>query len=320
MFSGVALSKELGEYVSEFTHNRSWNFVGNPYPCYFDIRYMDFKSPITLWNGRGYTALSPEDDDYILRPMQAFFVQKPVGVDAINFLPEGRQMDASIRTRAIALRSLSSSSRTIYNLTFGNDEYKDKTRIVINPDMSMGYDITRDAAKFMSEEQETPQLYSLDASAAQYAINERPLGNGVVSLGVYIGKAGLHTFALELDQERNAKVILTDKLAGKQIRLDVEDYSFTGTPGSYDDRFEIGFYDLITGLEEGIQQRAVQVFSGNGQIHIIAEAGQEITICNAIGQVQKILSATGTSTDIRVEPGFYIVKVASESFKIMVTK
>ena len=32
---------KLDKIFSEFAHNRSWNFIGNPYPCFFDSRYMD---------------------------------------------------------------------------------------------------------------------------------------------------------------------------------------------------------------------------------------------------------------------------------------
>ena len=97
LFSGNALKRTLNEYASEFAHNASWNFIGNPYPCFYDIYYMDYISPITIWDTRNrtYTAVSTEDDSYILSPMQAFFIQKPVEMKEISFSAEGRQLNAS---------------------------------------------------------------------------------------------------------------------------------------------------------------------------------------------------------------------------------
>ena len=320
LFSGNALSRELGEYISEFAHNRSWNFVGNPYPCYFDIRYMNYTAPVTVWNGRGYMAISPEDDNYILKPMQAFFVQKPVGMDAITFLPEGRQMDTSIRARMAVRTAAVESNRTIYNLALASSEYTDNTRIVVNPAMSMGYDMARDAAKFMSDDKEVPQLFSLDASSMRYAINERPVGTGIIPLGVYIGKAGSYTFSLGENMEQCGEVLLIDKQAKQEVRLKRENYTFVADAGTYDSRFEIRLDVTSTGVETGEMISATTVKGGNQQIEITTEKGNLITVYGTTGQKQTKLIATESSVTIPSVPGFYVVMVNGESFKTVVTK
>jgi hypothetical protein len=38
----------LEKHNAEFAHNRSWNFIGNPYPCYYDINYMESTAPIII--------------------------------------------------------------------------------------------------------------------------------------------------------------------------------------------------------------------------------------------------------------------------------
>lgn len=320
IFSGDALSKKLGDYVSEFAHNRSWNFVGNPYPCYFDIRFMDFTAPITVWNGRGYTALSPEDDKYILKPMQAFFVQKPVDVDVITFLPEGRQMDATVRA-PIALCSVEKrSERIIYNLIFGNDEYKDKTRIVVNAGMTVGYDMTCDAAKFMSDDKQVPQLFSIDASSIRYAINERPIEDGIIPLGVYVGKAGSYSFSLGEIMEQCGEVLLIDKLTKREVRLDQENYTLDIDAGNYEDRFEIHLDNTTTGINKGKLNYGIDVKGGNQHIEVISRIGNPIVVYNAAGQEQMKTIAMETSVVIPLAPGFYIVMVNGESFKTIVTK
>ena len=67
----------LEEHLAEFEHNRSWNLIGNPYPSYFDTRFLDFGAPFMVWNSnnQNYEAYSPVDDSYILAPAEAFFVQ-----------------------------------------------------------------------------------------------------------------------------------------------------------------------------------------------------------------------------------------------------
>ncbi len=107
---------------------------------------MDYTSPITIWDTRNrtYTAVSTEDDNYILSPMQAFFIQKPVEMKEISFSAEGRQLDATVRQRTTN-RSAISSDRTVFNFALNDGIYTDRTRIVINPEASMDYEMSRDA-------------------------------------------------------------------------------------------------------------------------------------------------------------------------------
>ena len=114
----------LNEYESEFAHNRSWNLIGNPYPCYYDTRFMDFEAPITVWNMRSstYEAYSPSDDSYILCPGEAFFVQRPVANGNIVFSKDGRQTNRDVRALESNARanivSRNTATRTIINLLY----------------------------------------------------------------------------------------------------------------------------------------------------------------------------------------------------------
>lgn len=95
IFRSEAVTTPLVQYPAVESANAGWNFVGNPYPCYYDIYHMDFAAPITVWSisNRTYSAYSAADDEFVLMPSQAFFVQKPELVDAITFQPAGRQTD-----------------------------------------------------------------------------------------------------------------------------------------------------------------------------------------------------------------------------------
>jgi len=91
----------------------------------------------------------------------AFFIQKPVEMKEISFSAEGRQLNATVRQRTTT-RSTVSPNRTVFNFTLNDDTYTDRTRVVINPEASMDYEMSRDAAKFMSDDKDVPQLFTLD--------------------------------------------------------------------------------------------------------------------------------------------------------------
>ena len=322
LFSGNTLTQALNEYASEFTHNASWNFLGNPYPCYFDIYYLDYTAPLTLWDtqNRTYTAVTPSDDDYILSPMQAFFIQKPVGTEAISFTAEGRQMDTAIRQRATT-RSAVSPDRTVFNFTLSDGQSTDRTRVVINPEASMDYEMSCDAAKFMSDDQTVPQIFTLDNQGKYYAINERPLNDGLVSVGFYAGAKGNYTLSLADASATADEVTLIDKQTGSQTRLDQESYTFTTEAGLYSERFELRLKTrTMTGLEEHENAKSARVWAEAGQIVIIAQPGSEMMACNINGQVIARQTLTQGNTTLSVVPGVYVVNIGKETFKIMVNK
>jgi len=224
LFRTGDVSRTLTVNEATTTANRSWNYVGNPYPCYYDIYYMDFTAPITVWTGSTYKAYSVADDEFALRPMQSFFVQKPDAVDAIVFHKEGRQHTTDIVHNAAApARAAATTNRYVFNLAIANDEHQDETRVVINDEASMDYEVERDAAKFMSMDASVPQLLTLDNEGNSYAINERPIANGQVRLGYYAGEEGFYTIrALRADGE----VSLYDAEQDKTIDITSEDYTF----------------------------------------------------------------------------------------------
>ena len=80
----------------------------------------------------------------------------------------------------------------------------------------------------------------------EYAINERPLDNGKVLLGMTLGSNS--PCSLSLANAVTGSVWLTDNLRGITVRLDADDYTFTAQPGTVNDRFVLSFSDEATGI------------------------------------------------------------------------
>ena len=313
----------LDEYQSEFSHNRSWNLIGNPYPCFYDTRAMDFTAPITVWDpfNSTYYAYSPVDDEYILSPTEAFFVQRPVDTESITFAADGRQTDRVVRNRATQAKAYTRSAnmRQVFNLTLSDGEMSDRTRFVINPDAACDYEMATDANKFMSSDARAAQLYTIEGSV-QFAINERPMSNGVITLGAYFGSKGSYTIALDTKAE-GISVILVDKMTGTEIDLMEGNYTFTAEAGVADNRFEVRMRaDEENGDTTGMESLSgkISVKVAAGQITVTAPCEADIEVYNAKGQ--RIATATAASATFKVAQGVYVVKVQDAVHKVSVTR
>ena len=261
----------LEEHLAEFEHNRSWNLIGNPYPSYFDTRFLDFGAPFMVWNSnnQNYEAYSPVDDSYILAPAEAFFVQRPVDQESITFLKDGRQTDRYARTlveeepasapqrirAAYDSNSHTAAQRTVFNITLAKDgQQADRTRVVINEAATMQYDLSRDAAKFTGTEPAVSQIFTING-ATRYAINERPLNNGQALLGLHFGTDG--TYTIGLSNQPDGQVTLEDRLTGTKLQLNgTAGYSFTAKAGDSTDRFVLHFDAVATGINAATTNEA----------------------------------------------------------------
>lgn len=235
--------KTLDVNDSENASNKGWNLVGNPWQCFYNTHMLNFTGPITVWNTRNktYSAYSITDDDYALRPNEAFFVQCPnEEYNTIGFPTQGRQLNAIIESQnAVKGEMTATNRRQIINLAISNGEVEDQTRVVLNEQASLSYETTCDASKFMSMDASVPQLYTMDAQGIQYAINERPLAEGNINLGFYAAQTGKLTIsALRCDAEQ---VFLTDHLTGETIEITYNGYSFEAQAGSDNSRFTMTF-------------------------------------------------------------------------------
>ncbi|MBQ2979151.1 MAG: leucine-rich repeat protein [Bacteroidaceae bacterium] len=285
----------LHTYNSEFTHNRSWNLVGNPYPAFFDIAALEHNGIITVWEDWAYKAYSVLDDEYLLHPYESFFVQCPDDATSMTFGAEGRahsyNTDNTNREYIARRHTPVATQREVYNFTLGRDGIFDKTRLVINEEAKMEYEIACDAGKFMSDN--APQQLYIINNGVRYAIDERPQEEGFVSLGMTFAEAGEYTLGLRT-AVHTQEVLLIDNMTGKQVNLVDGDYTFTTSAGTFDSRFTIavdGVLTSITNLERDLT---------NGDYTIYDLSGRKLS---------------------KVEhSGIYIVQKGEVSRKVFVTK
>lgn len=294
-FTGDDISISLASYISNNVDDASWNFVGNPYPSYYPVHDMDYTAPVTVWNFENHTyeAISPVDDDYILHPFQGFFVQKPTGTNVLKFSSNKRltylQAYGQPESAAAPMRrahQMSTAKRVVLNLFVSDGENSDRTRVVLNDEAQMEYELDCDAAKFISSEAAI-QLYSLH-KGVKYAINERPQNNSEVELGYQAVRDGNYTI-----HTTSADVCLYDKVTGIKTRLDSKGYSFSTKAGSYNDRFVLIYEGVASGINsiaadedaEGIYYDASGIAVGSCKENL--PAGTYIRKAN--GQSEKVI-------------------------------
>lgn len=276
MLRTTEFNKTLAVNASETASNRGWNLVGNPYQCFYNNHCLNFTAPITVWTGNTYAAYSLTDDDYAIKPNEAFFVQCPnEEYTTLGFPLQGRQVTSTIESQNAARRMAPQvSERMLIDVELSDSEQSDKTRFVVNPKAAMGYEINRDASKFMSMDASVPQIYTIE-DGEPMAINERPLGEGVVQMGIVIPQDGEYTITAPRNQFPS--IVLVDNETGMETLLnDGAAYTFSASSGTYENRFmmRIGS-SVITGVKfvAVSPQQTDQVYNLQGQRIAIPQKG-----------------------------------------------
>ena len=242
IFRSQAVTTPLSEYSSDDANARNWNLVGNPYACFYDIYRMDYTAPLTVWNSDNstYNAYSIADDDFALHPMEAFFVQKPDGVEAITFQPEGRQITSTIdHSAGVKAMAGKAASRRFIELELSNGITDDHTRLVVNPQAQETFDANNDASKMMSTDI-TAQIFSVQGDEA-YAIKESPFAAGQAEIGMWFPADGQYVVNIT---RADVKVELMDN--GAVVPMP---YTFTADEGFCEGRFVLRITTDPTAIE-----------------------------------------------------------------------
>lgn len=276
--------------------NTGWNMVGNPWQTYYNIHNMNYTAPFAVRGSSSYTTYSPDDDDVALAPFQAIFVQCPSGVEVIEFPANGRQMTNEV-TSANPANTRAMQGRQLFDIQIASGELKDKTRLVVNDNALMDYEIGRDASKLFVEDSPAAQIYSLGADGTQYAINERPADKGTLKLGVLFAADGEHTFSAIRNEV--GQVILIDHETGIKTDLQQNSYSFSAMAGTCDARFSLSFGSIGgNGDTTGIN-----TLTGNDAVE------KEVYTLDGV--------KVGNST-IGLQKGIYVVRQGQKTQKVII--
>ena len=303
---------ELVAHASENLNDASWNLMGNPYLSYYDMEAMDYSAPVTVWDGEKYVAIRPGDDDYQFAPYEAFFVQKPEGEESIGFSAEEQmtktQAATAMTQKAKARRARAiDPNRLIVNLELSIDSISDRTRVVFNNNQSHNYETACDAAKF--ESAGVPQLYTIDNEGVRYAINERPVGNGVVLIGYTAASNGYYTIEAS---RMDTKVCLYDAETKIMHNLDEGSYTFFSDKGTFEGRFSLGVRNgETTGIENLDIDNAIEAVKGG----ILFNGNVTAIVYNASGMLVAMQNGAGL---VQLPAGTYVVSVGEQSKKVVV--
>ena len=221
--------------------------------CWCGVERVVIDNVPTVWTNNGYEAYRPGDDDYEFYPYQAFFVQTPDDAESIEFKADAREtyegaQETLSNARVRRARAKKDPSRLFVNLELtadGDSTYTDKTRVVFNNVKSLDYENNCDAAKFLSESRAI-QIYTVGNNGTQYSINERPIDNGTVEMGITVKTAG--KFVLTATR-MDLNMTLVDNEMKCTHDLTESPYEFTADEGT-SQRFTLKIADGgVTGID-----------------------------------------------------------------------
>lgn len=320
LFNPNSVTTPLELHPAESAAHSGWNLIGNPFPCRYDMYYSMLSCPIIVYdiNNKTYTAKSMLDDGYVLYPTQAFFVQASEDLAEIIFSKQGKQFGTDyVRPSGRPGERVADSDRSLFNLTLSCDGLEDSTRIVFNPEASEEYELHRDAAKFLSENEVMPQIYSVSPAGDYLAINERDEADGAVQIGLYAPSTSVMTLSMD---RIDGRAFLHDSVTGATVELaENEQYRFTAEEAGYDDhRFTLRLKPLGTTEVNMVSEKRSSVSVADRIIKITDTLGKNVMITSIDGILYHTGIATTDSVEMSLPTGLYIVKAGDASVKCVV--
>ncbi len=243
----------LKQYNAQADCDRSWNLVGNPYPCFYSTKYFQPAAPFTVYDmsTRRYVTYSPIDDDYVLAPFQSFFIQRPLGYEQLSLPQYGRFLTLADYEAFMAELSAArhkapevSPDRRVMNIVLTADDVQvDRARLVVNPEAKTTYEAGSDATKFKALENQYTLLYIIGDDDTRYAISEQPMKSGErLRLGAWLACDGTYTLSCA-----DPTLTLIDTETGTVQPLS-QPFTFTAKAGTCDSRFLLA---LATAYQNG---------------------------------------------------------------------
>ena len=306
---------ELEANKAASSANSGWNFIANPFPVYFDLYYAMLECPVTVYDhyNRKYVAYSLIDDDVVLYPNQPFFIQASDDINNLVFSTQGRQFSSTINR-------LSTQSyiphRSLFDLNLNFNGMTDKTRVVFNNEAELAYELNRDASKFMSDDSEIPQIFTISPEGDYLAINERPLEDGVVRIGFYAPAKGKMSLSLN---RGDTEIILRDNLLGKEFKLGKNDEYFFEVDQAGFDYIRFSLIMHTSGINEiESENLSTRIFVNNNMLNVMGMEGKNISVITLDGRIVFETSVASQSENYSLPSGFYVVKCGQNAVKCII--
>lgn len=320
IFNPNSVTMELAANTAESSAHSGWNFIANPYPCYYDMYYAMLSCPITVYNpdNGNYVAYSLIDDDVVLWPNRPFFIQASDDVKEIVFSNAGRQFSSEVSRPSGAPSQSDKATRALFNISLSCNGLTDDARVVINPEATQDYECNRDASKFFSENPKIPQVYTISSGEEYLAINELDEADGAVRLGFYAPIAGEMSLTLtRIDGEASLFDAVTKETT---VLGEGAAYNFTvSEPGFDNGRFTLILKAPGTTGVNGISAEGAATVTVDGNIiRVDNAAGKDVMICSADGKVYVKETATADRMEYAMPCGLYIVKAGAASTKCLI--
>lgn len=328
-----------------------WNLIANPYPAYLDlestgINYGNSLSSVwTTTNASGSTVYSTYNTaskigagggTRYVAPGQSFWVR--------NYSASSITVSSTARAHSTGMLKSASAAEDVLRINLIGEKGTDEVVLAFRESGSNIYSDVYDSEKRFAAGVAEVAVYSLKGDK-KLVINVLPVDliERTVPLGINIGTQadGVYRLCASNIQEfmPGIDVGLLDKVTGESLSLrEKPEYTFTATPGSGQDRFELIFKtaekapEVPTGIGSNEASGIVITAIGIGNKAVVKvsdlafDGNVRIELIDSMGKVQ----LSGTYTDARTvlevptSSPFYLVRVSYrgmvKTFKIMTTR
>ena len=203
-------------------------------------------------------------------------------------------------------------NRRVLNFVLADGDDADRSRVVINGHASMGYETEKDAPKFMETKPQMPQLMSVE-SGVQYAINERPMGDGQIVFSLFAPADGEYRFSVEGDA---GNMVVMDAETGAVWAMADGDYVFAATKGMHQARLVVSLTGEATAIAQVNAYGDGEIKVAGGQLSFSFMRDKHIKVFSLDGRT--IFNDAVSHADVKVSHGVYLVEIDGMTTKIMV--
>jgi hypothetical protein len=319
---------------SEIPSHKGWNLLGNPYP-----------SPVDWLAGSGWDKSDINDAKYIwdgANNVYTIFLGggSPVGINGgTRFIPsnQGFWVQSVVASGTVSINNatrvgdisgtpdyykLDPIDYPLVSIVSFSEEYQDEVVVRFLQGTTEGFDISWDATKLLSINEDVPQLI-IRHGERSFALNTLPEIKPGLEVGMSFRCAKEGEYKIRLDDRTNldptVKVYLRDVLEENIVQLEKGfPYTFHHEPNTGADRFKLFFdpdQDIINDISA---ENWFTVYGGRQQINIIKNTVKDVSgkilVYNMLGQILLIRPLNNDDMNIiqlSLPEGYYIVSIVT---------